>query len=72
MDKNMGVFVLKFEHVFEKKAYVIAVFPWSILFAKAHETWNSRLCFHWINLQKKIWMKKIMFKNDMGLKRSKI
>jgi len=58
MDKNM-IFI--FEDIFEKKVYVIAVFPCYILFAKTHETWNSRLCFHWMSLQKKFWMKKIMF-----------
>jgi len=31
--------------MFEKKVYVILVFPCSILFAKTHERWNSRFCF---------------------------
>jgi len=53
--------MIKFEDIFEKKVYVIVVFPCSILFAKTHEIWNSRFCFHWMSLQKKIWMKKTMF-----------
>jgi len=59
MDKNM-IFCKKIEDIFEKKVYVI-VFPCSILFAKTHVTWNSRFCFHWMSLQKKMWMKKTMF-----------
>jgi len=43
MDENMIFFlVIKFEDTFEKKVYVIVVFPCSILFflffAKTHET----------------------------------
>jgi len=46
MDKNMIYFVMKFEDIFEKKVYAFLIFPWLILFAKTHETWNSRCCFH--------------------------
>jgi len=59
MDKKTLFFVIK--DIFEKKVYVIVIFPCSNLFVKTHETWNSRLCFHWMNLQKEIWMKKMMF-----------
>jgi len=46
MDKNMIFLKIKFEDIVEKKVNVIVVFPCSILFAKTHEIWNSRFCFH--------------------------
>jgi len=58
MDENS--FVLKYEHFLKERLFIFII-PWSILFAKTHEKWNNRLCFIWMNLQKKIWMKKTMF-----------
>jgi len=42
MDKTGVFFALKFELIFEKKVYVFVISPWSILFAKMHETQNRR------------------------------
>jgi len=58
MDKNM-IFLNKIGRHFRKESLCNCYF--SILYAKTHETWNSRFCFHWMSLQKKLWMKKTMF-----------
>jgi len=68
--KIYWVFVLKFEH-FLKESLAICYFSIVCFVWENVQEKKQSIKFQWMNLQKKIWMEKTIFKNDMGFKKIK-
>jgi len=72
MDENIYIFfllLLKCEHFF-KESLGICYFSMVYFVWEKHTRKETADKLQWMNLQKKIWMKKTMFKNDMDFKKN--